>query len=131
MGAAGRRRGRAASRSTTGAIRIVGGAEENYVAFAFGAEFAEVRINRFTREIRVPRLIGAFAAGRIMNEKTARSQYLGGMIWGLSHALLEKTEIDPRTGAVMNDNISEYLVPANADVRDSEAHPRARDRHQV
>lgn len=104
-----------------GRIRIVGGAEEKYVAFAFGAEFAEVRINRFTREIRVPRLIGAFAAGRIMNEKTARSQYLGGMIWGLSHALLEKTEIDPRTGAVMNDNISEYLVPVNADVPHIEA----------
>ncbi|MGR3198629.1 MAG: xanthine dehydrogenase family protein molybdopterin-binding subunit [Paracoccus sp. (in: a-proteobacteria)] len=104
-----------------GRVRIVGGAEEKYVAFAFGAEYAEVRINRYTREIRVPRLIGAFAAGRIMNEKTARSQYLGGMIWGLGHALLEKTEIDPRTGAVMNDNISEYLVPVNADVQDLRA----------
>jgi len=102
-------------------VGIVGGAEEDYTAFAFGAEFAEVRINRYTREIRVPRLYGAFAAGRIMNEKTARSQYLGGMIWGLSHALLEKTEVDHRTGAVMNDNISEYLVPVNADVVDIQA----------
>ncbi len=104
-----------------GRVRIVGGAEEKYVAFAFGAEFAEVRVNRFTKEIRVPRLIGAFAAGRIMNEKTARSQYLGGMIWGIGHALLEKTEVDPRTGAVVNDNISEYLVPVNADVPHIEA----------
>lgn len=104
-----------------GRIRIVGGAEEKYVAFAFGAEFAEVRVNRYTREIRVPRLIGAFAAGRIMNEQTARSQYLGGMVWGLGHALLEKTEVDPRTGAVMNDNISEYLVPVNADIPDIRA----------
>ncbi|SFQ08700.1 xanthine dehydrogenase family protein molybdopterin-binding subunit [Tranquillimonas alkanivorans] len=104
-----------------GRIRIVGGAEEKYVAFAFGAEFAEVRINRYTREIRVPRLIGAFAAGRIMNEQTARSQYLGGMVWGIGHALHEATEVDPRTGAVMNDNISEYLVPVNADVPHIEA----------
>lgn len=104
-----------------GRIRIVGGAEEKYVAFAFGAEFAEVRVNRYTREIRVPRLIGAFAAGRIMNEQTARSQYLGGMVWGLGHALLEKTEVDPRSGAIVNDNISEYLVPVNADVADIRA----------
>lgn len=104
-----------------GAVQIVGGAEESYAAFAFGAEFVEVRINRFTREIRVPRIVGAFAAGRIMNEKTARSQYLGGMVWGLGHALLEISEVDPRTGAYMNDNISEYLVPANADIQNIEA----------
>ena len=105
----------------SGQVGIVGGAEEEYTAFAFGAEYAEVRINRWTREIRVPRLYGAFAAGRIMNEKTATSQYLGGMVWGLGHALQEKTEIDPRTGAVMNDNISEYIVPVNADIVDIRA----------
>ncbi len=104
-----------------GAVQIVGGPEESYAAFAFGAEFVEVRVNRFTREIRVPRIVGAFAAGRIMNEKTARSQYLGGMIWGLGHALLEISEVDPRTGAYMNDNISEYLVPVNADIQHIEA----------
>lgn len=102
-------------------VQIVGGAEEKYAAFAFGAEFVEVRINRWTREIRVPRMVGAFAAGRIMNEKTARSQYLGGMVWGLSHALLEISEVDPRTGAYMNDNISEYLIPVNADIRKMQA----------
>ncbi len=104
-----------------GSVRIVGGAGEEYAAFAFGAQFAEVRVNRWTKEIRVPRLVGAFAAGRIMNEKTARSQYLGGMVWGVGHALHEATEIDPRTGAVMNDNISEYLVPVNADIRQLDA----------
>ncbi len=104
-----------------GAVSIVGGPEEDYAAFAFGAQFVEVRVNRWTREIRVPRLVGAFAAGRIMNEKTARSQYLGGMVWGIGHALHEVTEIDPRTGAVMNDNISEYLVPVNADIRQLDA----------
>lgn len=104
-----------------GKVAIVGGPEEDYAAYAFGAEFAEVRIHKHTREIRVPRLIGAFAAGRIMNEKTARSQYLGGMIWGLGHALLEKTEVDPRNGKIVNANISEYLVPVNADVQELEA----------
>ena len=104
-----------------GAVPIVGGAEESFTAFAFGAEFAEVRINRYTKEIRVPRILGAFAAGRIMNAKTAKSQYLGGMVWGIGHALLEIGEVDPRTGAYMNDNIGEYLVPVNADVRSIEA----------
>jgi len=102
-------------------VTIVGGPEENYAAYAFGAEFVEVRINRFTREIRVPRIVGAFAAGRIMNEKTARSQYLGGMIWGIGHALHEVSEVDPRTGAYMNDNISEYVIPVNADIQQIDA----------
>lgn len=104
-----------------GAVQIVGGPEEQYAAFAFGAEFVEVRVNRWTREIRVPRIVGAFAAGRIMNEKTARSQYLGGMVWGIGHALMEISEVDPRTGAYVNDNISEYLVPVNADIQQIEA----------
>ncbi len=104
-----------------GAVQIVGGPEESYAAFAFGAEFVEARINRFTREIRVPRIVGAFAAGRIMNEKTARSQYLGGMVWGIGHALQEVSEVDPRTGAYMNDNIAEYIVPVNADIQQIEA----------
>lgn len=59
------------------------------IAYAFGAEFVEVCINRFTHEIRCPRLVGAFAAGRIMNLRTARSQLMGGLIWGMSSALLE------------------------------------------
>lgn len=113
--------GKASKSLHAGSVQIVGGAEESYAAFAFGAEFVEVRIDRFTGEIRVPRIVGAFAAGRIMNEKTARSQYLGGMVWGLGHALLEISEVDPRTGAYMNDNISEYLVPVNADIRQIEA----------
>jgi xanthine dehydrogenase YagR molybdenum-binding subunit len=104
-----------------GKVKIVGGPMPDYTAFAFGAEFVEVRVNRWTREIRVPRIVGAFAAGRIMNEKTARSQYLGGMVWGISHALHEKTEIDPRNGAVVNDNIGEYKIPVNADIRQIEA----------
>ena len=99
-----------------GAAGITGGAEGPKLMFAFGAEFVEVRINARTREIRVPRLVGAFAAGRIANPRTARSQLLGGMIWGVSSALHEETEVDPRYARYVNNDIAEYLVPVNADI---------------
>jgi xanthine dehydrogenase YagR molybdenum-binding subunit len=83
--------------------------------YALGAEFVEVRVHARTREIRVPRMVGAFAAGRLMNTRTARSQYLGGMIWGLSSALHEATEIDPRNARYVNDNLADYMIPVNAD----------------
>lgn len=89
---------------------------ETRTAFAFGAEMVEVRINARTREIRVPRMTGAFAAGRIMNPRTARSQYLGGMIWGMASALLEVTEMDEKLGRYTNHDIAEYLVATNADI---------------
>ncbi|ARP88246.1 xanthine dehydrogenase family protein molybdopterin-binding subunit [Bordetella genomosp. 9] len=95
-----------------------GHSREDVTAYAFGAQFAEVRVHRLTGEIRAPRLLGAFAAGTIVNPLTAHSQYMGGMIWGLGCALLEKTEIDIRHARYVNDNISEYLVAANADVTD-------------
>ena len=99
-----------------GQVRITGGDKMNdAIAYAFGAEFVEVRINRWTREIRVPRLVGAFAAGHIMNPRTARSQLMGGLIWGMSAALHEATEIDPRTARYVNKNLADYLVPVNAD----------------
>ena len=70
-------------------------------------------LNRWTHEIRVPRLLGAFTAGRIMNPRTARSQPMGG---GMSSALLEATELDARYARYVNDNLADYLVPVNADV---------------
>jgi xanthine dehydrogenase YagR molybdenum-binding subunit len=98
-------------------MRMVGGSEmKDKIAYAFGAEFVEVRINRWTHEIRVPRMVGAFAAGRIMNPRTARSQLMGGLIWGMSSALHEATEIDERCARYVNDNLADYLVPVNADV---------------
>ncbi|MBV9982520.1 molybdopterin cofactor-binding domain-containing protein, partial [Bradyrhizobium sp.] len=100
-----------------GQSRLVGGSNlKDKIAYAFGAEFVEVRVNRWTGEIRVPRLLGAFAAGRIMNPRTARSQLMGGLIWGMSSALLEATEIDERYARYVNDNLADYLVPVNADV---------------
>lgn len=101
----------------SGHVRLVGGHQmKDKIAYAFGAEFVEVRINRYTHEIRAPRLVGAFACGRIMNPRTARSQLMGGLIWGMSSALLEATEIDERYARYVNDNLADYLVPVNADV---------------
>ncbi len=86
--------------------------------FAFGAQMAEVRIHRYTHEIRVPRLHGAFAAGTWLNRKTSHSQLMGGMVWGIGSALHEATEVDTPRGRFLNANIAEYLVPVNADVRE-------------
>ena len=86
--------------------------------YAMGAEFVEVRVNAATREIRVPRMVGAFAAGRLMNTRTARSQLMGGMIWGISSALHESTEIDKRNARYVNDNLADYMVPVNADIEE-------------
>jgi xanthine dehydrogenase YagR molybdenum-binding subunit len=85
--------------------------------YATGAEFVEVRVHALTKEIRVPRIVGAFAAGRLMNTRTARSQYMGAMIWGISSALHEATEIDPRVARYVNDNLADYLIPVNADIQ--------------
>ncbi len=96
------------------------GEEKPILAFAYGAEFVEVRIHRRTKEIRVPRILGAFTAGRIMNPRTARSQLMGGLIWGISSALHEATEIDEKRARYVNDNLSEYLIPVCADIRSVE-----------
>ncbi|HVZ54218.1 MAG TPA: xanthine dehydrogenase family protein molybdopterin-binding subunit [Pseudolabrys sp.] len=96
---------------------LTGGSKGEKLMYALGAEFVEVRVHAQTREIRVPRVVGAFAAGRIMNTRTARSQYLGAMIWGISSALHEATEIDKRNARYTNDNIAEYLIPVNADIQ--------------
>ncbi len=88
----------------------------DHLSWAFGAQFAEVRVHALTGEIRVPRLLGAFAAGAVLNPLTARSQLEGGMIWGLGSALLEATVLDRNTGRAVNDNLSEYLVATAADI---------------
>jgi xanthine dehydrogenase YagR molybdenum-binding subunit len=74
-----------------GAAMPMGGARlPDRIQFAFGAQFVEVRVHSWTREIRVPRMVGAFASGRILNPRTAHSQYMGGMIWGIGSALLRR-----------------------------------------
>jgi len=69
-----------------------------------------------TREVRVPRAVSAFAAGTIINPMTAHSQYMAGVIWGLSSALHEGTEVDPVSARIINNNLADYMVPVNADV---------------
>jgi xanthine dehydrogenase YagR molybdenum-binding subunit len=102
-----------------GQPNLVGGAKmKDRIQFAFGAEFVELRIHARTCEIRCPRIVGAFAAGKIVSPRTAESQLMGGMIWGLSAALHEATEIDARSARYYNTDLAEYLVPVNADVAD-------------
>jgi len=93
-----------------------GGSEKKKLMYAFGANFVEVRVHRLTREIRVPRMTGAFASGRIINPRTTRSQYLGGMIWGMESALMEASELDKKRGRYTNSNLADYLIAVNADV---------------
>lgn len=83
---------------------------------AFGAVFVEVRVDRELGEIRIPRVVAAYGAGKILNAKTARSQLQGGIVWGIGMALEEETLVDPRTGRYVNADLAEYHVPVNADI---------------
>jgi xanthine dehydrogenase YagR molybdenum-binding subunit len=93
---------------------------QDYSQNGFGAHFAEVSVDCDTGEIRVRRMLAVFAAGRILNAKTARSQMIGGMIWGIGAALLEEGVMDPRYGHFVNHDLAEYHVAVNRDVRDIE-----------
>jgi xanthine dehydrogenase YagR molybdenum-binding subunit len=93
--------------------------DPNYGAYSihtYGAHFAEVGVDVDTAEIRLRRMLGVFSAGRILNAKTARSQLIGGMIWGVSAALHEEAWVDTRSGAFVNRDLAEYLVPVHADI---------------
>ncbi len=87
-----------------------------HAMFSHGAVFAEVKVDPDLGQVRATRLVGAFAAGRVINPRLVRSQYFGGMIWGLSFALQEEAITDRRTGRIMNADLAEYHVPVNADV---------------
>ena len=84
------------------------------------AIFAEVKVDEELGVIRVTRVVSSVAAGRILNTKTARSQIIGGVVWGIGMALHEETLLDHKFGRIMNTNIAEYHVPVNADVHDIE-----------
>jgi xanthine dehydrogenase YagR molybdenum-binding subunit len=88
----------------------------------FGAQFVEVRVDADTGEVRVPRALGVFACGRIVNAKTARSQFVGGMTMGISMALLEESKMDGRFGEYVNHDLASYHVAVNADVPSIEVH---------
>ncbi|WP_102226746.1 xanthine dehydrogenase family protein molybdopterin-binding subunit [Acidimangrovimonas sediminis] len=107
---------------------------KSHFSSGFGAHFAEVAVSDVTGEIRVRRMLGVFGIGRVLNAKTARSQAVGGMIWGVGAALHEALEHDPRTGHIVGRDLANYHVPAHADIpralevvflpeRDDEANP--------
>jgi xanthine dehydrogenase YagR molybdenum-binding subunit len=100
---------------------MAGHEQSDYGMYAHGAVFAEVKVDPDLGQMRATRLVGAFAAGRIINPRLVESQYYGGMIWGVSFALHEQAVVDPRSGRPMNANLAEYHIPVNADVPSLEA----------
>jgi xanthine dehydrogenase YagR molybdenum-binding subunit len=94
----------------------------DFARYAFGAQFAEVRVDVASGEVRVQRMLGVFAAGRIINPRTARSQFLGGMTMGVSMALHEESVMDGRFGDYLNHDLAQYHVTACADIESIEAH---------
>jgi xanthine dehydrogenase YagR molybdenum-binding subunit len=83
---------------------------------SYGAHFAEVGVDQDTGEVRLRRMLGVFAAGRVLNAKTARSQAIGGMVFGVGAALHEDLVLDPRFGYFVNHDLAEYHVPVHADI---------------
>ena len=110
----------AASKLYQGKSTLIGGSHGKKLKYAFGAELVEVRIHSRSKEIRIPRMVGAFTAGRIMNTRTARSQLMGGMVWGMASGLLEATVVDPRNARYVNRDLQDYLLPVAADIGDVE-----------
>jgi xanthine dehydrogenase YagR molybdenum-binding subunit len=92
--------------------------QESHAAQAFGAHFAEVAVDEDLGLVRLRRMVSAFASGRVLNAKTARSQYLGGIIQGIGMALTEETHLDRHLGSYVNVNLGEYLLPVHADIHD-------------
>ncbi|NKJ44652.1 xanthine dehydrogenase family protein molybdopterin-binding subunit [Novosphingobium sp. SG720] len=99
----------------TGSIKP-GKTAKEFSQASYGAFFAEVAVHAFTGEVRVRRMTGAFGFGRVLNAKTARSQCLGGMVWGIGSALTEELAFDTRDGHLVNHDLAEYHVPVHADV---------------
>jgi xanthine dehydrogenase YagR molybdenum-binding subunit len=93
----------------------------SYSIHTFGAHFAEVAVDVDTGEIRLRKMLGVFSPGRVLNPKTARSQLIGGMTFGVGMALLEEAIVDPRSGAFVNGDLAGYLVPVHADISDIDA----------
>jgi xanthine dehydrogenase YagR molybdenum-binding subunit len=93
-----------------------GDEKKQYAMHAFGAVFVEVHVDADLGTVRVPRVVGAYGVGKLMNAKTGHSQLVGGVVWGIGMGLMEKTEIDGRTGRAVNANLADYHVPVNADI---------------
>ena len=115
------------SRLAPAGVEVVGDSRpvaeaRDYSQHAFGAHFCEVGVHVVTGEVRLRRMLGAFACGRILNAKMARSQITGGMIWGVGSALSEFNAVDPRYGSLINQDLGGYLAPVHADIVDLDAY---------
>lgn len=96
-------------------------ADEHYAMYSFGAQFAEARVNRYTGEVRIPRMRGVFSVGRVINPRTLRSQLIGGMTMGLSMALHEESVRDHRFGHIVTQDLATYHISTHADIGDIDA----------
>ncbi len=94
--------------------------QHGYKSYTHSAVFAEVEVDEDFGTVSVCRVVSAIAGGRIINHEAARSQILGGVVWGIGMALQEQAETDHQFGRIMNHNLAEYHVPVNADVHDIE-----------
>ena len=110
-----------AARTKPGVVEDEGADSEQFAFHSFGAHFVEVRINPRRNQVKVSRVVGAFDVGRILNQKTARSQIYGGIIFGIGMALMEETLLDPHSGRVIIHNLADYHVPVQADIPQIEA----------
>ena len=92
--------------------------EKEFSCHSFGAIFAEVAVDPDVSMVRTRRIVAVYDVGKVINQKLARSQFIGGIVWGISLALQEDTAVDPRNGRIMNANLADYHVPVNADIGD-------------
>ena len=99
-----------------GGMAFDGPVGEDHASYSFGAQFAEVHVDPLLRTIRVARMLGAFACGRIINPRTARSNLAGGMVWGASFALLEETKVDRPRARFANQDLAGYHISSCADI---------------
>jgi xanthine dehydrogenase YagR molybdenum-binding subunit len=104
-------------RSVRGEAQSAPGKEEEKFSFySFGAQFAEVKVDEDLGQVSVSRFLGVYDTGKILNAKTGRSQFIGGIVWGIGMALMEETHYDQLHGRVVNSNLADYFVPVNGDV---------------
>lgn len=101
-----------------GAYAVAGPEYPNFTTMSYIAHFVEVHIEPRTRRVRVPRVVSIADCGRVISPRTAASQVRGGVVWALSAALREATEIDPRYGGYLNNDLADYVVAVNADIRE-------------
>jgi xanthine dehydrogenase YagR molybdenum-binding subunit len=105
-------------RAAQGLVAVAGPDYPDFVSFSFIAHFIEVSVNPDTYVVRVPRAVSVADCGKVVSARTARSQVLGGLVWGISACLREASDVDPRFGGFLNADIAEYHVAVNADIGD-------------